>query len=92
MIFLVSFSFLFCKEVLALLFYSNQGTSLMILKDYIDQYGRSRSKATIFRNLPAMLSIPALFDVSISSSSFRTVACVLDSKEKFLPSKFLFLQ
>ena len=41
-----------------------------------------------FRNLPAGLSVHALFDVFWQ---FRAVTCLASWEDKFSPSKFLFL-
>ena len=52
--------------------------------------GEANAGTPSFRNLPARLSIPALFEGFTSSKSFRTEACVVGRNEKLFPSKFMF--
>ena len=52
--------------------------------------GEANTGAPSIRNLPARLSITALFEGFTSSKSFRTKACVAGRIEKLFPSKLMF--
>ena len=54
--------------------------------------GEANAGAPSFRNLPARLSISALFEGFTSSKYFRKEACVVGGNEKLFPSKLVFSQ
>ena len=53
--------------------------------------GEANAGAPSFRNLPARLSILALFEEITFSKSFRTEVCVVGRNEKLFPSELMFL-